>query len=136
MADGNALRPARGAGGEEHVSVLVQTGFRARKLLGGGCPGGIVSAQQRQGMLGQVRVPLRLLRVQLLRGQQMQTGAVQQQGTFGVLHHHAHTLGRQIRKHRHVGGTSVQQGVQRHVLLHAAVHTQTHRIGGANAPVQ
>ena len=37
VANGNALRPARGAGGEEHVSVLVQTGFRARKLLCGGC---------------------------------------------------------------------------------------------------
>ena len=37
VADGNALRPARGAGGEEHVSVLVQAGFRARKLLSGGC---------------------------------------------------------------------------------------------------
>ena len=40
VADGNTLRPARGAGGEEHVSVLVQAGFRARKLLGGGCRGG------------------------------------------------------------------------------------------------
>ena len=45
VADGNALRPARGAGGEEHVSVLVQAGFRARKLLGGGCLAGLVSAQ-------------------------------------------------------------------------------------------
>ena len=37
VADGNALRPARRAGGEEHVSVLVQAGFRARKLLCSGC---------------------------------------------------------------------------------------------------
>ena len=78
----------------------------------------------------------RLLRVQLFRAQGLQTGAVQQQGTFGVLHHHAHTLSGQIRKHRHVGGASVQQGVQRHILLGAAVHTQTHRIGRANTPVQ
>ena len=136
VADGNALRAARGAGGEEHVSVLVQAGFYVRKLLCGGCPGGIVSAQQRQGMLGQVCVTRRLLRVQLFRAQRVQTGAVQKQGALGVLHHHAHTLSGQIRKHRNVGGASVQQGVQRHVLLGAAVHTQTHRIGRANAPVQ
>ena len=79
---------------------------------------------------------LRFLRVQLFRAQRLQTGAVQQQGTFGVLHHHAHTLGGQVRKHRHVGGASVQQGVQRHVLLGTAVHTQTHRVGRANTPVQ
>ena len=79
---------------------------------------------------------LRLLGVQLFRAQRLQTGAVQQQGTFGVLHHHPHTLGGQIRKHRHVGGASVQQGVQRHILLGAAVHTQTHRVGRANTPVQ
>ncbi|CNI86477.1 Uncharacterised protein [Mycobacterium tuberculosis] len=79
---------------------------------------------------------LRFLRVQLFRAQRLQTGAVQQQGTFGVLHHHAHTLSGQIRKHRHIGGASVQQGVQRHVLLGAAVHTQTHRVGRANTPVQ
>ena len=140
VADGNALRPARGAGGEEHVSVLVQAGFRARKLLCGGCrgecPGGLVSAQQRQSVLGQVRVTRRLLRVQLLRTQRVQAGAVQKQGALGVLHHHAHTLSGQIRKHRHIGGASVQQGVQRHVLLGAAVHTQTHRVGRANTPVQ
>ena len=79
-------------------------------------------------MLRQVCVTLRFLGVQLFRAQRLQTGAVQKQGTFGVLHHHAHTLGGQIRKHRHVGGASVQQGVQRHVLLGAAVHTQTHRV--------
>ena len=79
---------------------------------------------------------LRLLRIQLLRAQRVQAGAVQQQGAFGVFHHHAHTLGGQIRKHRHIGGTSVQQGVQRHVLLGAAVYAQTHRVGRANAPVQ
>ena len=87
-------------------------------------------------MLGQVRVTRRLLRVQLLRAQRVQTGAVQQQGALSVLHHHAHTLGGQIRKHRNVGGARVQQGVQRHVLLGAAVHTQTHRVGRANTPVQ
>ena len=37
VADGNALRPTRGAGSEEHVSILVQAGFHARKLLSGGC---------------------------------------------------------------------------------------------------
>ena len=37
VADGNALRPARGAGSEENVSILVQAGFHARKLLSGGC---------------------------------------------------------------------------------------------------
>ena len=47
VADGNALRPARGAGGEEHVSVLVQAGFDARKLLGGGCLYRFLDAQLR-----------------------------------------------------------------------------------------
>ena len=61
---------------------------------------------------------------------------MQKQGAFGVLHHHAHTLGGQIRQHRHIGGASVEHGIQRHVLLGAAVHTQAHRIGRANAPVQ
>ena len=79
---------------------------------------------------------LRFLWVQLLRAQRVQTGAVQQQGALGILHHHAHTLGGQIRQHRHIGGAGVQQGVQRHVLLGAAVHAQAHRIAGANAPVQ
>ena len=87
-------------------------------------------------MLRQVCVTLRFLRVQLLRAQRLQTGAVQQQGALGVLHHHPHTLGGQIRKHRNIGGASVQQGVQRHILLGAAVHAQTHRIPWANAPVQ
>ena len=47
VANGNALRPARGTGGEEHVSVLVQAGFDARKLLSGGCLYRFLDAQLR-----------------------------------------------------------------------------------------
>ncbi len=116
VRNGDALGPARAAGGEVDVREAVRQG--GQRGRGGGLRG--------------ERCVLQHHRRQPLQGQLLQQRARgDEHARARILHHGGEALARVRRVQRHVGATGLEDGDQRHHQLQRALDTRGHaRVGG------